>query len=79
MQLPLLSSTRVFTSVQVRAGIALAVALERTLILPELTCFCDRAWYRACFCFFKILPGLISIPLMYYGTQTGSSGSRRIV
>ena len=29
---------------QVRAGIALAVALERTFVLPKLTCFCDRSW-----------------------------------
>ena len=29
---------------QVRAGIAFAVAFERTLILPELICYCDRSW-----------------------------------
>lgn len=30
---------------QVRAGIALAIALEKILILPKLTCFCDRSWW----------------------------------
>ena len=29
---------------KVRAGVALAVALEKTLILPKIMCFCDRSW-----------------------------------
>lgn len=29
---------------QVRQGMALALILQRTLVLPMLTCFCDRHW-----------------------------------
>jgi arabinosyltransferase len=31
---------------QVYVGLALAVALNRTFIMPKLTCFCDRNWFK---------------------------------
>ncbi|KAK9786808.1 hypothetical protein WJX73_009956 [Symbiochloris irregularis] len=31
---------------QVRQGMAMALVLQRTLIMPPLTCFCDRHWLR---------------------------------
>ena len=29
---------------QVGAGLMLATALQRVLVLPQLTCYCDRSW-----------------------------------
>lgn len=45
---------------RLRDAFALAVALNRTLVLPEMTCFCDRYWWLTHAC---RMPGAESMPL----------------
>ena len=43
-----------------RDAFVLALALNRTLVLPEMTCFCDRYWWLTHAC---RMPGAESMPL----------------
>jgi len=43
-----------------RDAFALAIATNRTLVLPEMTCFCDRYWWLTHAC---RMPGAESMPL----------------
>lgn len=45
---------------RLRDAFALAIALNRTLVLPEMTCFCDRYWWLVHAC---RMPGAESMPL----------------
>ena len=48
---------------ELRDALALALALNRTLVLPRWTCFCDRMWAAS--------DDLFAFGCMYPGSQAG--------